>query len=146
MAPVLVERTVQRPLTAVWAVVSDVAGHRLPLTRVETDPGQPCVGWGFRAVSALGPLRLVDAMTVTSWSPPQPDAATAEYAVVKTGRVLGGWARVTLTAVGPAQTGVRWAEEITLRPHALGALARPATDLAVGRMFRAAVDEMLARA
>jgi len=146
MPPIVVERRVPRPLPAVWAVVADVASHRLPLTRVETDPGQPRVGWGFRGISGLGPLRLVDAMVLTRWSPPRPGADAAEYAVAKVGRLLAGWADVRLEADGPAATSLRWREEILLRPVVLGRLLRPLTEVAVAWMFEREVDRLAARA
>ena len=143
---VVVERTVARPLVEVWASVSDVAGHRLPLTTVHTDPGPPGVGWRFSGVTALGPLRFSDDMIVTRWHPPGspewPDGA--QYAVVKVGRVLGGWAEVTLSEPRPGWTQVQWREEIVPHPHALGRLARPLVDAAVRAMFSRAVDSMLA--
>lgn len=147
MSAVVVEEIVDRPIGAVWQVVSDVAGHRLPLTTVHTDPGPPGVGWRFRGITALGPVKFTDAMVVTRWSPPSestPDRA--EYAVVKTGRPLSGWAEVALEAVTASSTRVVWREEIVLHPHALGRLVAPLTDRAVQAMFRRAVAEMLARA
>ncbi len=144
---VIVERQLQRPLAAVWAVVSDVAGHELPLTTVHTDPGPPAVGWRFVGISALGPLRLADRMVVTRWVPPEPGRDTAEYAVVKTGRLLAGWAEVSLSRLPgePGGTRVRWREQIDVHPLAIGRLVRPLSDLAVRRMFERAVDRMLAR-
>lgn len=146
MAVIAVQRDVPRPLWAVWAVVADVAGHRLPLTRVHTDPGRPGVGWRFRAVTGVGPLRFTDAMVLTQWCPPTADSDHAGYAVVKTGPVLSGWAQVSLQARGAAGTRLRWREEIVAHPHALGRLAQPLSDRAVQLMFDRAVTEMLRRA
>ena len=150
---VVVERTIARPLAEVWASVSDVAAHRLPLTTVHTDPGPPGVGWRFSGVTALGPLHMRDDMIVTRWLPPgSPEssgssgsAMSAQYAVVKVGRVLGGWAEVTLSEPRPGWTQVQWREEIVPHPHALGRLARPLVDAAVRAMFSRAVDTMLAQ-
>ncbi len=141
--PVVVTRIVHQPLPAVWARVADVRAHRLPLTTVHTDPGQPRVGWSFRAVTGVGPVRFIDAMVVTRWSPPQTDSPTAVYAVVKTGRLLGGWAEVTLTARGPERTELVWREEIVVHPHAIGRLVAPLSDRAVAAMFRRAVTDMV---
>jgi len=158
VAVVTVERTVDRPIETVWAVVTDVAAHRLPLTEVRTDPGEPGVGWAFEGITRLGPVGFADRMIVTRWHPPAD--GTACYAVVKTGRLLGGWAEVTLTegepTIPPGQSGqpghrtgrrtrIRWREQITPHPHALGRLLAPATDRAVRAMFERAVTEMLAR-
>ncbi len=143
---VVVERTVARPLAEVWDAVSDVAGHRLPLTTVRTDPGPPRVGWRFSGVTTLGPLRFSDDMIVTRWHPPGSPGweDSAQYAVVKVGRVLGGWAEVTLSEPQQGWTQVVWREEIVPHPHALGRLARPLVDGAVRAMFSRAVDTMLA--
>jgi hypothetical protein len=158
VAVIVVEREVMRPIEAVWAVVSDVATHRLPLTTVRTDPGAPGVGWRFRAVSSLGPVRCTDVMVVTQWSPPGAFGATGDtgdtidtgdtagYAVVKTGWVLSGWARVSLRRLAPECTRLRWEEEIVAHPHALGRLAKPVSDRAVRAMFERAVSEMVRRA
>lgn len=149
MAAVTVERVVARPIEQVWAVVADPTRHRLPLTRVEV-PASLGVGARFVAWSGAGRLRFADPMVVTRWSPPgsprrDPRAeGDAEYAVVKLGRVLTGWAQVVLTAVDPGTTRLVWTEHIALKPSALGPLVQPLTDRAVGAMFARAVDAMLA--
>lgn len=148
------ERDVPAPLPAVWAAVSDFAAHRLPLTRISTDPGPPRVGWRFVGWSGLGRVGFADSMVLTRWSPPQPSplqgpqapspvSSTASYAVVKTGRVLTGWATVSLTALDAHLTRLVWTEQILVHPYAMGALLEPITDLAVRAMFRRAVDRML---
>ena len=143
---VVVERTVARPIADVWASLADVASHRLPLTTVHSDPGPPGVGWQFSGVTALGPLRFSDDMIVTRWHPPGSPGwpASAQYAVVKVGRVLGGWAEVTLSEPQQGWTQVVWREEIVPHPHALGRLARPLVDAAVKAMFSRALNSMLA--
>ncbi len=146
MGVVLVERHVPRPLDAVWAVVSDLAGHRVPLTVIDPDPGPTTVGWAFVARTGLGLVRFADRMVVTRWQPPTP-AGTAEFAVVKTGRWLSGWAAVRLTAQdGGRATRLSWTEEIVPHPHAVGRLAAPLTDRAVRTIFRRAVADLAARA
>ncbi|MBK8468752.1 MAG: SRPBCC family protein [Candidatus Phosphoribacter sp.] len=146
MAVITLERVVPRPLSAVWAVVSDVAGHRLPVTRLETDPGTPGVGWRFVAVTGWGRLAFADAMVITRWHPPVAGSKSADYAIVKTGRWLGGWAEVHLQALDPGNTRLTWSEEIILHPHALGRLVAPLSDRAVRRLFADAVSDMVSRA
>jgi hypothetical protein len=146
MGAITVERVVPRSVAEVWSVVSDFAAHRLPLTRVETDPGPVDVGWCFRGVTALGPVRFIDSMVVTQWQPPGAPMTSAGYAVVKTGRLLGGWARVEIDALGAESTRLRWTEQIVLHPHVLGRALGPVTDRAVRWMFEGAVDQMLSRA
>src|SRR5512144_3143712 len=91
VAVITVERHVARPIERVWVLASDFGGLRLPLTRVDRSAGPPGVGWRFVGVSGFGPLAIHDSMLVTRWRPPTPGSDTAEYAVVKTGWVLGGW-------------------------------------------------------
>ena len=144
MPAVTVERVVARPIEAVWAVVSDLAGHRVPLTRIHPDPGPTRVGWGFVAVTAVGPLRASDRMIVTRWQPPAD--GRAQFAVVKTGRWLGGWASVEFAALHGDRTRLTWREEIVPLPHVVGRLAAPLTDRAVRAVFGRAVDDLAARA
>ncbi len=144
MAAVTVERVVPRPIEAVWAVVSDLAGHRVPLTRIHTDPGPADVGWGFVALTGVGRLRFADRMVVTRWRPPTD--GQAEFAVVKTGRWLSGWATVRRTDAGGGSTRLTWREEIVPHPYAVGRLAAPLTDRAVFAIFRRAVADLAARA
>jgi uncharacterized protein YndB with AHSA1/START domain len=146
MAVVTVERHLDRPIERVWSLVTDVAALRLPLTHVEADPGPPGPGWHFVGVSGIGPLVLRDPMVVTTWVPPGDGRTTAEYAVVKTGRVLAGWADVVLTACTPSSTRLRWREQIVLRPRPLGVALAVVTDVAVRAMFERAVDDLVARA
>jgi hypothetical protein len=146
MTVVTVERYVGRPIERVWSLVTDFAALSLPLTHVESDPGRPEVGWRFVGVTGIGPLAIRDSMVVTRWVPPAPGRDTAEYALVKTGWVLGGWAEVTLNANEASLTRLRWREEIVVRPRVLGvALAAP-TGVAVGALFERAVDDLVARA
>lgn len=146
MGVVTLERHVGRPIERVWSLVTDVAALRLPLTHVEQDPGPPGPGWRFVGVSGVGRLVLRDPMVVTRWVPPTEGRTTAEYAVVKTGRVLAGWAEVVLTAPTPSSTTLRWREQIVLRPRPLGTALAVVTDVAVRAMFERAVDDLVARA
>jgi carbon monoxide dehydrogenase subunit G len=144
MAAVTVERVVPRPIEAVWAIVSDLAGHRVPLTRIDTDPGPTHIGWGFVARTGVGRVRFADRMVVTRWQPPVDGAA--EFAIVKTGRWLSGWASVRVVDIGAGETRLTWREEIVPHPYAVGRLIAPLTDRAVLAIFRQAVDDLAARA
>jgi hypothetical protein len=144
MTAATVERIIPRPIEAVWAVVSDLAGHRVPLTSIDTDPGPTAVGWAFVARTGFGRVRFADRMVVTRWMPPAD--GLAEFAIVKTGRWLGGWAEVRLVALDATRTRLSWCEEIVPHPHALGRLSAPLTDRAVRGIFTRAVAEMAERA
>jgi uncharacterized protein YndB with AHSA1/START domain len=144
MAPFHLVRTCPAPPGTVWDVLTDFAsyGAWIPFTTMRVDPGEPRVGWGFAGLSGLGPLRFSDSMVLTRWEPPGSGEPAGRFAVLKTGRVLDGWAEVE---VGPAGGGssVTWTEEIALRPAALGRLVRAATDRVSRPMFGKALDGML---
>ncbi len=144
MGVVTVERVVPRPLQAVWAVVSDLVGHRVALTRIEGDPGPTTVGWSFVAQTGVGRARFADRMIVTRWQPPAD--GRAEFAVVKTGRWLAGWAEVAMHDVGGGVTRLTWREEIVPHPYAVGRLGAPVVDRLVGAIFRRAVADLTRRA
>jgi uncharacterized protein YndB with AHSA1/START domain len=145
MAPFTLIRTCPAHPTTVWGVLTDFAAYEswIPLTTMRVDDGPPRVGWGFAGLSGIGPLRFSDSMVLTRWEPPTgDDEGGGGFAVLKTGRVLSGWADVRVTAA-PVGSTVTWAEEITLRPRLLGRLARAATDRVSGPMFARALDAML---
>lgn len=147
MATITLTRASPAPLAAVWDVLTDFAayGRWMPLTAMAVDSGQPRVGWGFRALSGLGPARFADSMIVTRWDPPQEGSAEAGFSVVKTGRLVAGWAEVRLEAAGSG-TEVVWAEELTLRPAPVGRAAEPLVGPASRRLFARALDAMLEEA
>lgn len=132
---------------AAFAAVADFQGHAqgVPFTRVQTDPGRPAVGWSFTATTALGPLALHDSMVLTRWEPPGPDGLGG-YALRKTARILAGWAAVDVAPSVSGGTDVQWAEQIDLRPRALGTLTAPASHWAGARVLARALDTLLARA
>ena len=143
MAVVEVRRTVATPLGAVWDTVTDFGayGRWIPLTSMRTDPPPVRLGWGFAGFTGLGPVGFLDTMLVVRWEPPADGAA--RFAVRKTGRVLRGFADVTLTATDTGGTDVVWREEIVPRPETLGRLAAPASDRVTARLFADALDRML---
>ena len=143
MAPVEVRRTVPTPLDAVWDTLTDFAayGRWIPLTSMRTDPGPARLGWAFGGFTGLGPVGFLDSMLVVKWEPPLD--GEARFAVRKTGRVLRGWADVSLAATDARGTDVVWREEIVPRPETLGRLAAPAADRVIARLFADALDGML---
>jgi uncharacterized protein YndB with AHSA1/START domain len=153
MAALHLVRETTAPPRAVWGVLADFAGYGrwMPLTRMRVDQGEPRVGWGFAGVSGIGPLGFSDSMVVTRWEPPTDEgddekdrADTASFRVVKTGRLLGGWADVTLTATATG-TRVDWREDFSVRPIAF--LDDTAPVRAAGRaLYARALDAMLAAA
>ncbi len=147
---VRLQRHLPHPIETVWQAVSDVRRHRVPLTRVRPGPGEPQVGWRFVAQTRLAVGRvgvgLQDSMVVTRWQPPAADRDEAGYALVKTGRVVGGWAEIGLRRTAPDRTLVTWRESITVHPQLVGRLLQPATDRATRALLRAVLNELFGRA
>jgi len=146
MAALHLTRRSSAPPDVLWDVVTDFAGHAayFPATRMELDPGEPRLGWALTAVSGVGPLRLTDPMLVTAWDAPTPGRPEGSFRLVKTGRVLAGWAEVSVRPDGEGSL-LDWAEDVTLRllPTGLtGPLVRPTSSRLYGRV----VDGMVAEA
>jgi hypothetical protein len=146
MADFHLTRHCTAPPAAVWDVVTDFAayGDWMPLTRMRVDAGVPRPGWGFAGISGLGRFGFSDSMLVTVWEPLGADGA-ARFRVVKTGRLLGGWADVRVEPEG-AGTRLDWHEDVVVRPlpfkRAFASLVVRASVLLYGR----ALDAMIVRA
>ena len=151
MAVVDLVRRSPAPPAVVWDVVTDFAayGQWMPLTRMRTDAGRPRPGWGFAGVSGLGPLSFSDSMLVTEWAPPTegdgPGHGHGRFRVVKTGRLLGGWAQVDVEPDG-AGSRLVWREDVVVRPLPFKRFFEPVLDRVSGWLYGRAVDAMLARA
>ncbi len=147
MPAIVVRRAAGAPSDAVWAVLTGFAdyGRWLPLTTMVVDPPPVRVGWGFAGRTGLGPVRFVDSMLVTRWEPPSREGR-AGFRVRKTGRLLAGWADITIAAGDDGGAVVVWREEIIVRPEVLGRRIAPLVDRVAARIFAGAVDRMLATA
>lgn len=135
-----VERTLPLPPRQAWDLVADARHHArwVPLTRVglaREDPSAPAPGplpgWSWCdpddtprsgdlvvAVSGPGARRggrgLVDRMRIERYEPPL-DAVPGTAVFVKIGPLLGGTARIVVTAEGPEESRVCWSEAVHLR-------------------------------
>lgn len=131
-----VTRTTSAAPEDVWRRVSDLARHtqHVPLTTVAVPESGVRLGAEVRARTALGPVGFVDAMLVTRWEPPR------VLRIVKTGRLLAGWAEITVEPHGQG-SHVTWHEELWLRG------ARRVTaglgDVAGPRLFAGVLDALL---
>ena len=130
-----------------WAVLTDFAGYGrwMPMTSMRVDPGPVRLGWGFTGLSGWGPLTFSDSMLVSAWAPPV-EAGPAGFRVVKTGRLLGGWAEVSLTPREGGGTRVDWVEEVVVRPLPFPRAFAPALDRVSRWLYGRAIDGMLAQA
>jgi len=148
MGTFAIERVVGVPTQQVWAVITDWAGHArwIPLTTMRLDQGPTGVGFSFTGLTGIGRLRFADVMRITSWSPPS-EAGPGEFRLVKVGRLLAGWAEVSVQPLqGGEQTRLIWRENIVIRPTFLGRLLAPLTDRLNKAMFSRVIADMAAEA
>jgi uncharacterized protein YndB with AHSA1/START domain len=148
MGTFAIERTVAVPPPRVWEVVTDWAGYArwMPLTTMRLDQGPTRVGWTFAGLTGVGRFRFSDVMRVVDWAPPSETGAAA-FRLVKVGRLLAGWAEVSVLPIaGGEQTRLLWRENIVIRPVALGRLLAPVADRFNKTLFTRVVDAMAAEA
>ena len=148
MGTFAIERLVAVPPHQMWSVVTDWAGYArwMPLTTMRLDEGPMRVGWSFAGLTGLGRLRFADVMRLTEWAPPA-QTGPGSFRLVKVGRLLAGWAEVSVLPVdGGVQTRLRWRENIVIRPTFLGRLLAPLTDRLNRVLFARVVDDMAAEA
>ena len=148
MGTFAIERLVAAPPQRVWEVITDWEGYArwIPLTTMHLDQGPTRVGWSFAGLTGIGRLRFSDAMRITGWTPPL-DAGPGAFRLVKVGRLLAGWAEVTVLPVdGGQHTRLLWRENIVIRPIVVGRLLAPLTDRLNEALFSKVVDDMAAEA
>ena len=146
MADFHLTRLCAAPPTAVWDVVTDFAayGDWMPLTRMRVDAGGPRPGWGFAGFSGVGRLGFSDSMLVTAWEPPTA-VGVGRFRIVKTGRLLGGWAEISVEPEGEG-TRLDWREDVVVRPLPFKRVFAPLLRRASGLLYGRALDAMVARA
>ena len=110
MARVEVSIIIDRPPAVVWRSVEDIASHVDWMADAEairfTSPTTRGVGTTFDCETKIGPIRLIDRMTITEWVP------EATMGVAHTGTVTGT-GRFRLRAVGVGHTEFAWEETLT---------------------------------
>jgi uncharacterized protein YndB with AHSA1/START domain len=142
------ERIVAVPPGQVWGVVTDWAGYArwMPLTTMRLGQGSARVGWSFAGLTGVGRLRFSDVMRITAWEPAS-ETGPGAFRVVKVGRLLAGWAEVSVQPLADgAQTRLLWRENIVVRPTCLGRLLAPITDRVSRALFARVVEAMVAEA
>jgi hypothetical protein len=132
------------PLAAdeAWRRVTDWERHGefVPLTRMRVDHDPSTGRVTFVARTAVGPVGFDDVMAVTYSRPPS-DTEPGIVRIVKQGKVVLGWAVLTVTPRGSGSE-VRWHEEARLRWTAGPVVAL--VDRAVARGFGRLLDGLLA--
>jgi hypothetical protein len=138
-----VQRHTGQSAVAVWELLTDWERHGdfIPFTTVRLTPsdGGDDRSSGFVARTSLGPLHFDDPMQITFWQPPD-GGEPGVCRIVKRGRVVTGWAVLTVT---PTVTGctIVWREDAAVR-YTGSVLAWP-TKVAAGRVFGRLVDNLL---
>jgi hypothetical protein len=143
-----VNRHSAHPAAQAWALLTDWRRHGdfIPLTQVTmtgSGDGGPGTGQGvgatFVARTSLGPFHFDDPMEVTYWQPPGDGPGVCR--LVKTGRVVTGWAVLTVT---PSSTGcsISWSEDAAVR--FTGPLLRWPTKTSAKWVFGRLIDRLLA--
>jgi hypothetical protein len=115
-------------------------GELVPLTRITVNTAPATGQVSFVARTAIGPLGFDDVMAVT-YSRAPTDSKPGLVRIVKQGRVVLGWAVLTVT---PTDSGseVRWHEEARLRGTRGPIVA--VVDRVVARGFGRLLDGLLA--
>jgi uncharacterized protein YndB with AHSA1/START domain len=148
MGTFAIELTVGVPTQQVWTIITDWAGHArwIPLTTMRVDPGPTGVGFSFAGLTGVGRLRFADVMRLTAWDPPS-DSGPGQFRLVKVGRLLAGWAEVSVEPLGRGvHTRLVWRENIVVRPTVVGRLLAPLTDPLNKALFSRVIAGMAAEA
>jgi hypothetical protein len=109
MSHIQVSIDINAPVSRVWEVVEPVERHidwmaDAVAIRVQTEQTRG-VGTKFFCDTKVGPIKLVDVMTITAWEP------NAVMGVTHTG-VVTGTGEFTLTALSESTTRFTWTESL----------------------------------
>ncbi|MBE7188565.1 SRPBCC family protein [Jatrophihabitans endophyticus] len=127
------------PVDEAWVRLTDWPRHgdHVPFTVVEiTTPPPTGVGTVFVARTGLGRLGFDDVMEIVGWDEPAGGSA-GRCRIEKRGRVMKGWAELTVEPLGPGSR-TTWREEAA--PAHLPRIAQGLNDtsgkLVFGRVVR----------
>lgn len=146
MAELVLSVDVDAPPPAVWAVLTDWRrqGEWMLATKVWPvyNEGHG-VGGRLAARSGLGPIAVLDTMTVTTWDPPY------RCVVRHTGRVIRGAGAFEVSELPGGRSRFTWAEWLDLPLGRLGQLGfllvRPAFAAGVRLSLRRFATEVVRR-
>ena len=132
MARIDIVREVQLPAEDAWRRLTDWPRHGdlVPFTRVRTTPV------GFVARTGIGRLGFDDPMELVAQDAPR------YCRLEKRGKVMRGWAALSVEEISHGRSRVTWAEEITVRslPRSLDGLTAFASRLLFGRVVDGLLD------
>ena len=106
---IAISLTIKAPIQTVWDSLAqwEKQGDWMLQTKVwVTSQITQGVGTSISAFTGIGPLGILDTMSVTSWQPPH----TCD--VVHTGRIIKGTGRFHLREINPQTTIFDWSEEV----------------------------------
>jgi hypothetical protein len=93
-------------------------GEWMPATRVRASNGHRVGGW-IEAWTGIGPVGLLDTMTISVWDPPR------RCEVLHTGRLVRGSGVFNVEPLAANRCRVVWEEHLDLPLGAVGRLAWP---------------------
>jgi len=131
VAHIEIVREVDLGVDEAWRRVTDWSRHGefVPLTTIRATEH------GFVARTGIGRLSFDDPMEVVAWDAPR------YCRLEKRGRIMLGWAALSVDPLGPGRSKVTWAENIRVR--ALPRLFDGLTAFASRRLFARVVDGLL---
>lgn len=126
MALIKIVRDTPNPPEEAWRRITDWARHgeHVPFTTVTSTAN------GFNARTGIGRIAFDDPMDIVEWNPPH------FCRLEKRGRVILGWAEITVTAQATGSQ-VSWIEEVQPRgvPRIFGRFTTWATQWLFGRVL-----------
>lgn len=138
MKPVQVRAHSVADAASLWRAASDFSRHSayFPLTRVSVTRGEgSAVGDHILGLTRVGPVRLADPMTITTYDAPQ------HFAIRKTGAVLTGTVDVRVEAQDSG-SAVVWTADVTPANRWLARLGSPVNALVSRAVYQHAVNRM----
>ena len=126
-----------------WARVTNWPEHGkyVPLTSITvTPPGPSAVGTVFTARTAVGRFGFDDPMEIVEWSPPV-DGSAGSCRLEKRGRVMLGWAELSVQAQGSGSR-TTWREDVrpAKAPRFVDGPSAASAKLLFGRVLRKLID------
>jgi polyketide cyclase/dehydrase/lipid transport protein len=118
VAELVVRAPVRAPAPRVWAALTDWQLHDQWMVLTRATGGQE-EGASIEAFTGIGPIGILDTMTIVVWEPPR------RCVVRHTGRFVRGSGAFEVNELGPDSAEVVWSEWLELPLGVLGRLGWP---------------------